>query len=74
MYCTELLKFYDKNINKAKICFMWYIVNLQQVIEILQKIYYFWLLLDLFVMTLLDLDLNLKYCNVSIKLIVLLAA
>lgn len=47
MYCTELLKFYDKNINKAKI-FMWYIVNLQQVIEILQKIYYFWLLLDLY--------------------------
>lgn len=48
MYCTELLKFYDTNINKAKICFMWYIVNLQQVIEILQKIYYFWLLLDLY--------------------------
>jgi len=42
MYCTELLKLYDKNINKAKICFMWYIVNLQLVIEILQKIYYFW--------------------------------
>lgn len=40
MYCTELLKFYDKNINK--------VVNLQQVIEILQKIYYFWLLLDLY--------------------------